>query len=152
MDPTISLSGTGRRVHVGPNVITFRTTAMESNGRIGVIEYDVAPRFVAPPVLHWHTREAFTGYVIEGTLRFRFAGGVAEAGPGTTVHVPARCPFAWENPSDQPAKVLFMYTPGGFEAYFADLGELLARNPGQTVKDLMPQLLPLWEKYGIERE
>lgn len=152
MRPTISLPGTGRRVHVGPNVITLRTTAMESEGRIGVIEYDVAPRFVAPPVLHWHTRESFTGYLIQGALRFRFDDGVVEAGPGTTVHVPARCPFAWENPSDEPAKVLFMYTPGGFESYFGEIDALLASNPGKTLKELMPQVFPLWEKYGIERE
>lgn len=152
MKPAISAPGSGRQIRVGPNVITYRTTAVESEGRVGVIDYVVGPGFVAPPVLHWHTRESWTGYLLEGTLRFRFAGGVSDVEAGSVIHVPVHCPFAWENATDQAARSLFVYTPGGFEAYFTEIAELFARNPGKTIKDLMSQVLATSEKYGIERE
>ena len=152
MKPTISPAGSGRQIRVGPNVITYRTTTTDSDGRIGVIDYQVGPGFVAPSVLHWHTKESWTGYLFEGRLRFRFAEGEPEEiGAGTVIHVPARCPFAWENASaDQPAHILFMYTPGGFESYFADIADLFARNPGKGVPDLLSQIMEIAAKYGIE--
>ena len=106
MKPAISPAGQGRQIRVGPNTITYRTTAAESDGRIGVIDYQVGPGFVAPSVLHWHTKESWTRYVFEGRLRFRFAeGATAEVGPGDVIHVPVRTPFAWENESaDQRAQ------------------------------------------------
>ena len=152
MTPTISPAGEGRQIRVGPNTITYRTTAAESDGRIGVIDYRAGPGFVAPSVLHWHTKESWTGYLFEGRLRFRFSdGATAEAGPGDVIHVPVRTPFAWENASaDQPAHILFMYTPGGFENYFSDIADLFAANPGKPVPDLLTQIMEIAAKYGIE--
>ena len=154
MKPAITPPQGGSKViRVGPNVITYKTTAAESDGRIGVVEYEVGPGFVAPSVLHWHTRESWTGYLLEGRLRFRFADGETEIGAGAVIHVPARCPFAWQNASaDQPARILFMYTPGGFEEYFTDIAALFAANPGKGVPELLPRILAISEKYGIERE
>lgn len=149
--PHATAPGQGEALRVGPNQVTLRVTAAQSEGRIGVTEYQVAPRFAAPPVPHWHTRESWTAHVLRGTIRFRFADGPVDAGAGATVHVPPFCPFAWENPTDEAAVMLCIYTPGGFEEFFRDAAALQAADPGRSMAERMPQLLALWERYGIRR-
>jgi uncharacterized RmlC-like cupin family protein len=118
-----------------------------------MIVCDVSPRFVAPTMWHWHTKESWTGYVLSGRIKLAFQEGDVEIPTGGAVHVPAYCPFIWSHPADEPARVLFVYAPGGFENYFRDIGEVLAQNPGVPVKDLSPKLVPLlWERYGLESE
>ena len=34
----------------------------------------------------------------------------------------------------------------------AEIEALIAANPGKSIPELMPQVLPLWEKYQIARE
>lgn len=151
-EPLVAAPGASEAIQAGPNRIDVKCRSAETAGRLGVLVYGVAPRFVAPPVLHWHTRESWTAYVTRGTIRFRFAASVQEVGAGGVVHIPPYCKFAWENPSDEAAEMLCVYTPGGFEQYFQEVTELAMRNPGKTVQELMPQIVPLWAKYGIERD
>lgn len=149
--PHVTAPDEGEPLRVGPNEVIIRLSAAQSGGRIGVTEYHVAPRFAAPPVPHWHTRDAWTAHVLRGTIRFRFADGPVDAAAGATVHVPPFCPFAWENPSEEPAVMLCVYTPGGFEEFFRDAAALQAATPGRSMAERMPQLLELWSRYGIER-
>lgn len=115
-----------------------------------MIEYNVGPRFIAPPVLHWHEDTDFAGYVLEGRVQFRFEDDRVESiGAGSVLYVERNTKFAWSNPDDVPARVLFVYSPAGFEQYFLEVEALLAANPGKAIPDLMPQLVPLWEKYKI---
>src|SRR5262249_33023194 len=138
--PIVMAAGQGRAIGVGPNTITYKMTGEQTSGRAGVIGYEIGPRFVAPPVLHWHTKEAWTAHIVRGAVRFKFASGAVELGEGGTVHVPAYCPFAWENPADEPAHMVCVYTPGGFESYFSDVNALQSANPGKSIPELMPQL------------
>ncbi len=115
-----------------------------------MIEYNVGPRFVAPPVLHWHEDTDFAGYVLEGRLQFRFEGDrVEHVEAGSVLYVERNTKFAWSNPEDARARVLFLYSPSGFEQYFLEVEGLLNANPGKTIPDLMEQIVPLWEKYKI---
>jgi len=132
-------------MRVGPNEITIKL----QNAAFSIVEYKVGPRFVAPPVLHWHEDTDWAGVVIEGKLQFRFEDRTQEIAPGDVLYVERNTKFAWANPTDAPAVVLFIYSPAGFEQYFVELEKLLDANPGKTIADLMPQVMPLWEKYRI---
>ena len=147
-EPVVVHPGEGRTVRVGPNEITYKV----QGGSMAVVEYKVGPRFVAPPVLHWHEDTDFTGIVLEGRVEFRFENSSSQIAAGGFVFVPRNCKFAWANPEDAPARVLFVYSPAGFENYFAEIESLLKANPGKAIPDLMPQIMPLWEKYKIARE
>ena len=147
-EPIVVQDGQGHTVRIGPNEITCKV----QGGSMAVIEYKVGPRFVAPPVLHWHEDTDFTGIVLEGCLEFRFESSTSRIAAGEIVFVPRNCKFAWANPDDAPARVLFVYSPAGFEKYFDELDALLKANPGKTIPDLMPQIMPLWQKYRIARE
>ncbi len=150
--PVIVAPGEGERIAVGPSTVTLKLDSRATGGRVGAIEYTVAPRFVAPAVLHWHTKEGWVGYVAAGRVGIRFADRSVEIDAGGMVFVPPDCPFAWFNPTDQPAKVVFLYTPGGFEQYFREASAVAAANPGVAVKDLAPQLAALWDRYGQMKE
>ncbi len=49
-----------------------------------------------PAKLHVHHGDDEAWHVLEGTLRFRFADRVVDAGPGDTVFVPAGVPHTYE--------------------------------------------------------
>ncbi len=42
------------------------------------------------------------------------------------VWCPQGTPFAWRNDSDQPARVLYIYAPGGVEEFFSELASSLS--------------------------
>ena len=51
-----------------------------------------------------------------------------------------------------PSRILFLYTPGGFEHYFVEMDELFKRNAGRPLAEMLPEIVALSEKYGIERQ
>ncbi|HEV2954444.1 MAG TPA: cupin domain-containing protein [Candidatus Dormibacteraeota bacterium] len=62
-----------------------------------------------PPHLHVHHEDDEAWHVLEGTLKFRFADGAIDAGPGDTVFVPAGVAHTYE--AAQPARYLVVLTP-----------------------------------------
>jgi mannose-6-phosphate isomerase-like protein (cupin superfamily) len=62
-----------------------------------------------PPYLHVHHEDDEAWHVLEGKLRFRFADRTVEAGPGSTVFVPAGVAHTYEAFED--ASYLVILTP-----------------------------------------
>lgn len=61
-----------------------------------------------PAKLHVHHSDDEAWHVLDGTLRFRFADRVVDAGPSTTVFVPAGVPHTYEAVA---ARYLVFLTP-----------------------------------------
>jgi mannose-6-phosphate isomerase-like protein (cupin superfamily) len=97
-----------------------------SHGRFALVEHPLAPRALGA-LVHTHTREDEYSLVVVGTIGVEIDGGAFEAGPGEIVIKPRGVPHAFWNPTDEPARILELIVPGGFEAYFAELGEILRR-------------------------
>jgi mannose-6-phosphate isomerase-like protein (cupin superfamily) len=93
-----------------------------------LVEHPIAARTLGAPV-HTHRREDEYSYVLEGRIGVELGGQTLEAAVGSLVRKPRGVPHAFWNPTDAPARILELIVPGGFERYFAELGELLAR-PG----------------------
>jgi cupin domain len=68
------------------------------------------------------------------------------AGPGDVLVKPRGVPHAFWNPADQPARLLEIISPAGFEGYFAGLGEIFA---GQGPPD-PGRLAELADRYGLD--
>ena len=145
--------GEGRTISMGPNSITFKVGGEETGGAFSMIEYSVAPGFQAPPAMHFHTHESWVGYILEGVFGFQLGDETVTLSAGSSLLVPKGLPFRWWNAEDKPAKYLAIYFPAGFEKYFDDIAALTKGLPPGPLdmSKLMPQLLPLWEKYGIKR-
>ena len=152
-DPVIVRPHEGEKVRLAGNEIAFKLTGEQSGGAFSVVEYTVAPNFEAPPVLHANTLEAWAGYVLEGALVFEFSDGRRfTAETGAFLFLPKGAMFKWWNETDSQARWLCIYSPAGFENYFREVSRIIEDFSPENldIKQAMPQILPLWSKYGIE--
>ncbi|MGN6168715.1 MAG: cupin domain-containing protein [Solirubrobacteraceae bacterium] len=122
----------------GPLGAVLLLDAEASEGRFSMLEHPLAPRALGAPV-HTHAREDEYSLVLEGTIGVEIDGHAFEAGRGEIVFKPRGLPHAFWNPTDQPALILELISPGGFESYFAELGGLLSR-PGPPDLSALGQL------------
>jgi mannose-6-phosphate isomerase-like protein (cupin superfamily) len=120
--PRVVPPGAGTTAPTAPGlpVIEVKLPAADGAG-FSLIEYQIPARFAPPPHLHRHTRECAVTYVLKGELHYWFADGDAILGPGTLVQLPPGAWFRWANETDEPARILAMFAPGGFEQFFLDV-------------------------------
>src|SRR5262245_9941007 len=127
----------------GPLGAILLLEAEATEGQFSLLEHPLAPRSLGAPV-HTHAREDEYSLVLEGTIGVEIDGNAFEAGLGEIVVKPRGIPHAFWNPTEQPARILELIVPGGFEAYFAELGEILAR-PGPPDLAALGQLAARYE-------
>lgn len=99
---------------------TVKTSAPACNGGLGVVELTLSPhcRTMLP---HWHGQTTEIVYILDGTLAFTLGEESFTGMRGRVVIIPPRTVHHFWNPTASPATVLLLYTPGGLEAYFAEL-------------------------------
>src|SRR5262249_52875267 len=86
------------------------------------------PRALGAP-LHRHHREDEYSFVIEGRIGLMAGDRVIEAKAGDLVFKPRLEWHTFWNAGDEPARVLEIISPAGFEKYFR---EMVALPPGAT--------------------
>ena len=131
----------------GPLGATLLLPANATDGRVSLVEQALAPRALGAPV-HTHRTEDEYSVVLEGTIGVEIDGKVFEANAGDVVTKPRGVPHAVWNPTYEPARFLELIVPGGFEAYFVELGEILSR---RGVPDFAA-LGALGTRYGLEMD
>ena len=125
--------GEGRSL---PGII-FKVHALDSGGPFSIVEHPYAPRVLIPP--HVHAAVDQVSYVLEGTVGIRLGEEEFLAEKGAYVVKPRGIAHAHWNPTDQPARIMEVSTPGDFESFFEGMGEILG-NPGPDT----PQRLREW--------
>ncbi len=115
-----------RTLHLLGAQVRFLATSETTDDEFAVLDYLAPAHFPGPP-LHWHahTTEAF--YVLEGTVTFIVDGHDNQAGPGAFALVRPGTIHTFANRTDAPARFLSLISPGGFERYFDELADLVAR-------------------------
>jgi quercetin dioxygenase-like cupin family protein len=98
----------------------------ETNGAVSIIEQPFEPGFLLPP--HVHRNDVWL-YILEGEMGVRVADEVVEATPGCWVMKPRLIPHTMWNAGTEPARLIEVYTPGGFELFFKDFGDRLRQGP-----------------------
>jgi mannose-6-phosphate isomerase-like protein (cupin superfamily) len=131
-------------VDLGGLGVRFLAGAAETGGGFSVVEHPIAPRTLAAPV-HRHSREDEYSYVLEGRMGALLGEDTVYAEAGDFVAKPRGQWHTFWNAGDEPCRVLEIIAPGGFEAYFAELAELLA-SPGFA----LPRLIELGARYGVD--
>jgi hypothetical protein len=76
--------------------------------------------------VHTHSREDEYTYILEGEIGAEVGDRVVRLGRGELLRKPRGVPHAFWNPTDAPARVLEIISPGGFERYFAEMAEAFA--------------------------
>jgi mannose-6-phosphate isomerase-like protein (cupin superfamily) len=133
------------------DIYSVKVHARETNGAIGIVEASVPPG--GGPVAHTHASQDETFYMISGELEFLDGDRTFMARAGDIVFVPRRQRHRFKNVGLHPAKMIFIYTPGGTEGIFVEGGD--TPQPGVQVQPWGPErfdarLLGLFEKYGTE--
>lgn len=97
----------------------------QTGGGISFVVHTLAPRALGSPV-HTHRNEDEWSYVLDGVVGVEIGEETFAAEAEDVVLKPRGVPHAFWNAGDQPARVLEVITPAGFEGYFTRLGEVLA--------------------------
>lgn len=105
--------------------VRFMIEGQATEGKFSLVEHPLPPRALGAP-LHTHRNEDEYSYVLEGRIGIQLGDEVVEAGPGDLVFKPRGVAHAFWNAGDEPARLLEMISPAGFENYFREMAPLLA--------------------------
>src|SRR3954470_16821056 len=105
----------------------------------------MAPGTLGAP-MHTHEHEDECSYVLEGEVGVQIGEDVRHARAGEVVFKPRGVPHAFWNRTGEPARLLEIISPGGFERYFADIAPLL---PPQRERPDFEALAALQARYGL---
>ena len=115
----------GQVVHLLALGVRFMVDGEHTGGAFSLVEHPLPPRALGAP-LHTHHNEDEYSYVLEGCFGVQLGNEVLEAGPGNLLFKPRGVPHAFWNASDEPARLLELISPAGFENYFREMAPLLA--------------------------
>lgn len=115
----------GQMVHLMALGVRFMIDGKRTGGRFSLVEHPLPPRALGSPI-HTHANEDEYTYVLEGRVGLLLGDEEIEAGPGDLVFKPRGVPHAFWNAGDEPARMLEIISPAGFENYFRELAPLLA--------------------------
>jgi quercetin dioxygenase-like cupin family protein len=151
---TMTMTGTKARV-LGPadgTAATLRAIGVrfmvggeESGGGFSLVEHPMPPHALAAP-LHRHTREDEYSYVLEGRVGALLGGEVVHGKPGDLIFKPRDQWHTFWNAGDEPARLLEIISPAGFEGYFDELISL----PIDGGPPSPEQLAAIAARYGLQ--
>jgi quercetin dioxygenase-like cupin family protein len=127
-----------------PGGLQIRLSSVQSGGELGVVEMHMPPRTGGPP-LHIHPTHGEGFYVLSGHPMFQLGTQVVTGGTGAWIFAPRDTPHTLANPHDEPALLLCIFAPGGFERRFE---RMFAKQSGGT---LPAELLELTEPEQATR-
>src|SRR5512144_1702476 len=122
----------GKSGFLGSIGVRWMIDGEEAGGDFSLVEHPLPPRALAAPI-HRHSREDEYSYVLEGRMGALLGDDVVEAGPGDLVYKPRGQWHTFWNAGDEPARILEIIAPAGFEQFFAELAPLAggaAPDPG----------------------
>jgi quercetin dioxygenase-like cupin family protein len=150
----------GERVSLGGADVIFKLEAGVTGGAFSICETTAEPGRLIPP--HLHETEDEYSYVLEGRIGVLIGDDEYLAEAGSWVIKPRGVVHTYWNPGPEPARLVELIAPSGFEGFFRDLSKLLAADGPPDVAaitetaaryhhEFHPELeRPLIEKHGLE--
>jgi quercetin dioxygenase-like cupin family protein len=138
----------GRAVRLGPLGVRFMLGPDQTGGGFSLVEHPLAPRGLGAP-MHVHKGEDEYSYVLEGEVGVQIGDDVVMGRPGDLISKPRGIWHAFWNAGDEPARLLEIISPSGFEGYFAELAPLL---PPDRPEPDFAAIAALQARYGIEMD
>jgi mannose-6-phosphate isomerase-like protein (cupin superfamily) len=134
----------GKSGFLGSIGVRFMTFGNETGERFSLVEHPMGPRALAAP-LHRHTREDEYSYVVKGRMGALLGDDVVYAEEGDYVYKPRNQWHTFWNAGDEPAYILEIISPAGFEGFFEELVDM-----GGVANASPEQLEELAARYGHE--
>jgi quercetin dioxygenase-like cupin family protein len=141
--------GGSRLFDVAGDRVRILIDAAATGGALGIIEVEIAPGGGPPP--HEHSREDETFHVLSGEVVCTIDGERHLVRAGGAVFAPRGIPHTFRNDARAMARMLVVLTPGGFEAFFAEIG--MPAEPGRPIAvptpDSLARLMEVAPRYGL---
>jgi mannose-6-phosphate isomerase-like protein (cupin superfamily) len=128
-------------VDLGGVGVHFKIPGAQTGGAFAVVEHPVDAGVIVEPHVHQHEDEL--SYVLHGTVWARVGDHEVEAAAGTYLWKPRGVLHTFWNPGPEPAHIIEVISPAGFEVFFAELGDLLTREPTDE------EVGALCDRYGL---
>lgn len=127
----------GKAGFLGSIGVRFMIDGDETDKRFSLVEHPLSARALAAP-LHRHGREDEYSFVLEGRIGCLLGDEVVYGQPGDLIFKPRDQWHTFWNAGDEPARLLEIISPAGFERFFAELVDLggVAQADPQTLTDL----------------
>ena len=136
----------GKAGFLGSIGVRFMIDGEETHGGFSLVEHPMSARALAAP-LHRHTREDEYSFVLEGRVGALLGEEVLVGGPGDLIFKPRNQWHTFWNAGDEPARLLEIIAPAGFERFFNELVDL------GGVTSAEPEILgELCARYGLEMD
>ena len=135
----------------------FMVEAGESGGGFALVDQLLAPRRLVAP-LHRHSREDEYNYVLEGRVGAIVGDEEVIAEAGSLLFKPRDQWHTFWNAGEAPARILVIFSPGGFEQFFKDIAALDGEPTPDAIVEVasrygieadFPRTMPLIERYGL---
>jgi mannose-6-phosphate isomerase-like protein (cupin superfamily) len=111
--------------------VRFLVSDEGSGGGFALVEHPMPPRALGAP-LHRHNREDEYSLIVEGRVAALLGEDLVFGDVGDLIFKPRGEWHTFWNPTDQPARILEIISPGAFEGYFR---QMIALPPDATHAD-----------------
>jgi quercetin dioxygenase-like cupin family protein len=109
--------GEGKSYDWSKDHVFVKATLDLTDGRVTLVEDQLKPGFTL--ARHHHKKMTEIFYVLAGSVEFQFDDETVLAEAGTTISVPRDVAHAVTSPGG--AKLLTIFSPGGFDTYLEEL-------------------------------
>src|ERR1700704_5872081 len=113
----------GKAGFLGSIGVRFMIDGDEAGGGFSLVEHPMGPRALAAP-LHRHGLEDEYSYILQGRVGALLGDEVLYGNPGDLIFKPRNQGPTFWNAGDEPARLLEMISPAGFERFFSELVDL----------------------------
>ena len=134
----------GKSGFLGSIGVRFMIDGVDADDRLSLVEHPMSPRALAAP-LHRHTREDEYSYIVKGRMGALLGDEVVYAEAGDLVFKPRNQWHTFWNAGDEPAYILEIISPAGFENFFKELVDM-----GGVANADPDELVELAAQYGHE--
>lgn len=142
---TVLPPGEGHAILLRGNRVTFKVTGAATGGAYSLTEW-VMPGVDAGPPLHIHSDADEAFYIAEGEVTIQMGRQRIRAPAGSSVFVPRGIVHTVMKVGTEPARMLVLLSPAGFEKYWEEMAVLAS---GGRAPD--PQAVAaLASKYHLE--
>ncbi len=132
------------------SLAVIKASAADTGGQMTILEITNPPGFAGP--LHVHHREDEGFWVLEGDVTFEVGGTTIEAHAGDYAFGPRDIPHRY-TVGDSGCRMLFIFTPGGFEDLLIATSEPAGSRtlpPPSTVEPDLERIAAIAKAYGNE--
>jgi len=139
---TIVQPGEGIEGNLGMIGVAFKLWGRDTGGSVSIVEHPFPVGALVPP--HMHTREDEYSIVTAGEIGFRSGDREVVLGAGGYITKPRGELHTMWNAGKEPARMIEVISPAGFENFFRELAEMVDAGPPDPAA-----IGALAESYGL---